>query len=79
VFSFEFSYQAKYELQAQGDESEHSIMKNKAAWIVTPKQRPLKVDDAPMPVLGPQDIIIRNHAIAINRKRSHCQLQPVLT
>lgn len=43
-------------------------MGNKAAWLVAAKERPLKVDDAPMPEPGPDDIIIRNHAVAINRK-----------
>lgn len=43
-------------------------MGNKAAWLLAAKQRPLKVDDAPMPEPGPDDIIIRNHAVAINRQ-----------
>lgn len=42
-------------------------MANKAAWLVGKQARPLKVDDAPMPEPGPDDIIVRNHTVAINR------------
>jgi NADPH:quinone reductase-like Zn-dependent oxidoreductase len=49
-------------------ETTSSHMSNKAAWLTSAKERPLKVDDAPMPAPGPDDIIIRNHAVAINRE-----------
>ncbi|KAF3903566.1 Zeta-crystallin [Arthrobotrys entomopaga] len=41
-------------------------MSNKAAWLKAEKQRPMVVEDAPMPVPGPHEVIIRNHAVAIN-------------
>ena len=41
-------------------------MANQAAWLTAPKARPLKVDEAPMPEPGANEIVIRNHAVAIN-------------
>ncbi|KAF3940453.1 Zeta-crystallin [Dactylella cylindrospora] len=41
-------------------------MSNKAAWMMTPKARPLVVADAPMPTAGPGEVVIRIHAVAIN-------------
>lgn len=41
-------------------------MANKAAWITDVKARPFKVDDAPMPVPSTTEIVVRNHAVAIN-------------
>jgi NADPH:quinone reductase-like Zn-dependent oxidoreductase len=41
-------------------------MANKAAWLTGPKVKPFKVDDAPMPVPSADEVVIRNHAVAIN-------------
>ena len=41
-------------------------MSNKAAWITAPMAHPFKVDDAPMPKAGPGEVIVKNHAVAIN-------------
>jgi NADPH:quinone reductase-like Zn-dependent oxidoreductase len=41
-------------------------MANNAAWLTAPKEKPLKIDDAPMPTPNADEIVIRNHAIAIN-------------
>ena len=41
-------------------------MANKAAWLKNPKERPLQIDDAPMPTHGPDEVVIRNRAVAIN-------------
>ena len=41
-------------------------MSNKAAWLTAAKVRPLEVDDAPMPTPEPHEVVIRNHATAIN-------------
>jgi len=39
---------------------------NSAAWITESKGKPLKVDSAPMPEPGPNDVVVKNHAVAIN-------------
>jgi NADPH:quinone reductase-like Zn-dependent oxidoreductase len=39
---------------------------NKAAWLTEAKQNPLKVDHAPMPSPGPDEIVIKNKAVAVN-------------
>lgn len=39
---------------------------NRAAWIMEPKGKPLKVDHAPMPVPGDDEVLVKNHAVAIN-------------
>lgn len=41
-------------------------MANKAAWLTGLKVKPFKVDDAPMPIPKADEVIIRNHAVAIN-------------
>ncbi|ODM22810.1 hypothetical protein SI65_00399 [Aspergillus cristatus] len=41
-------------------------MTNRAAWIVSEKANPLKVDDAPLPKPEPGTIVIKNHAAAVN-------------
>ena len=41
-------------------------MANKAAWLTGAKVKPFKVDDAPMPVPEANEVVIRNHAVAIN-------------
>ena len=41
-------------------------MANKAAWITEAKARPFKIDDAPMPVPGPNEVVVRNRAVAVN-------------
>ena len=38
---------------------------NKAAWIPEAKAR-LVVKEAPMPMAGKGEVIVRNHAVAIN-------------
>lgn len=41
-------------------------MSNKAAWIVEAGGKRLEVKEAPMPTAGPNEIVIKNHALAIN-------------
>lgn len=41
-------------------------MANKAAWLKVAKERPFKVDDAPMPQPKADEVVIRNRAVAIN-------------
>ncbi|KAF2819338.1 GroES-like protein [Ophiobolus disseminans] len=41
-------------------------MSNKAAWITKPKGNPLEVKEAPMPKAGKGEVVIKNHAIAVN-------------
>jgi NADPH:quinone reductase-like Zn-dependent oxidoreductase len=45
---------------------------NKAAWLHKPGT-PLEVGDAPMPIPGPNEIVIQNSAIAINPLDTHMQ------
>jgi len=40
-------------------------MTNRAAWIVSEKAKPLKVDDAPLPKPEPGTLVIKNHAAAV--------------
>lgn len=39
---------------------------NNAAWITEAKGKPLKVHEAPLPKPGPNDVVVKNHAIAVN-------------
>ncbi|OAK97050.1 GroES-like protein [Phaeosphaeriaceae sp. SRC1lsM3a] len=41
-------------------------MSNQAAWILEPKGNPLVVKEAPMPKAGKGEIVIKNHAVAVN-------------
>ena len=41
-------------------------MANRAAWLIGPKERPLKIDDAPMPTPKANEVVVRNRAVAIN-------------
>jgi NADPH:quinone reductase-like Zn-dependent oxidoreductase len=41
-------------------------MSNKAAWITKPKGNPLEVSEAPMPKAGKDEVVIKNHAVAVN-------------
>ncbi|KKY24772.1 putative zinc-binding oxidoreductase [Phaeomoniella chlamydospora] len=41
-------------------------MSNKAAWLTASKAKPLKVDVAPLPKAGKGEVVIKNHAIAVN-------------
>ena len=45
---------------------------NQAAWL-DDKDTTLRISDAPMPVAGPGELVIRNHAIAINPLDWHMQ------
>jgi NADPH:quinone reductase-like Zn-dependent oxidoreductase len=45
---------------------------NKAAWL-REANTPLEVAEAPMPTAGPNEIVIRNAAIAINPLDCHMQ------
>lgn len=45
---------------------------NQAAWL-TKADTPLQVLDAPMPTAGPNEIVIRNSAVAINPLDTHMQ------
>lgn len=39
---------------------------NRGAWLPYKQARPLQVDDAPMPRPGPDEVIVKVHAVAIN-------------
>jgi NADPH:quinone reductase-like Zn-dependent oxidoreductase len=39
---------------------------NKAAWLYSAKLHPFKVDEAPMPTPGPNEVVVRNYAVAAN-------------
>ncbi|KAF2503205.1 quinone reductase [Lophium mytilinum] len=41
-------------------------MSNKAAYLSSEKAHPFNVDDAPMPVPATHEVVIKNHAVAIN-------------
>lgn len=41
-------------------------MSNQAAWITKPKGNPLEVSEAPMPKAGKGEVVIKNHAVAVN-------------
>ncbi|KAH7117852.1 zinc-binding oxidoreductase CipB [Dendryphion nanum] len=41
-------------------------MSNKAAWLTAAKAKPLKVDSAEFPKAGPNEVVIKNHAVAVN-------------
>ena len=45
---------------------------NKAAWL-DEKDTPFRVGEAPMPDPGPDEIVIKNHAIAVNAVDWHMQ------
>lgn len=45
---------------------------NQAAWLIK-ADTPLQVGDAPLPTAGPNEIVIRNHAVAINPLDTHMQ------
>ncbi|KAK8063485.1 alcohol dehydrogenase [Apiospora saccharicola] len=40
--------------------------KNMAAWLTSPKSRPFTVAEAPMPVPGPDEVLVRVRAVALN-------------
>lgn len=39
---------------------------NTAAWLTAEKQHPFEVKEAPYPELTAEEVIIKNHAVAIN-------------
>jgi NADPH:quinone reductase-like Zn-dependent oxidoreductase len=41
-------------------------MSNQAAWITNPKGNPLEVKEAPMPKAEKGEVVIKNHALAVN-------------
>lgn len=41
-------------------------MTNQAAWLTAAKARPFEIAEAPMPVPRTGEVVIRNHAAAIN-------------
>ncbi|GME40097.1 alcohol dehydrogenase [Neofusicoccum parvum] len=43
------------------------MSQNKAAWIKGPRTKPLEVDHAPLWKPGPGELLIRNHAVALNK------------
>jgi NADPH:quinone reductase-like Zn-dependent oxidoreductase len=45
---------------------------NKAAWLLK-AGTPLEVGEAPMPTAGPNELVIRNAAVAINPLDCHMQ------
>ncbi|KAK8000830.1 GroES-like protein [Apiospora marii] len=40
--------------------------KNMAAWLTSPKSRPFRVAEAPVPVPGPDEVLVRVRAVALN-------------
>ncbi|KAE8154971.1 chaperonin 10-like protein [Aspergillus avenaceus] len=42
------------------------MSQNQAAWLTAPKTKPFEVGPAPMPKPGPGQIVIKNHAVAVN-------------
>lgn len=48
------------------------MARNQAAWLDAKATR-LRVGDAPMPTPGPGEVVIKNHAIAINPLDWHMQ------
>lgn len=40
--------------------------KNMAAWLTAPKSRPFNVAEAPMPTPGPDEVVVRTRAVALN-------------
>ncbi len=47
-----------------------SAPKNQAAWLVKAGE-PFQVGDAPLPVAGPGEIVVKNSAVAINPVDGH--------
>ena len=41
-------------------------MKNQAAWIMAKKGKPLEVESSPEPRAGPDQIVIKTRAVAVN-------------
>lgn len=41
-------------------------MSNKAAYITEAKGKPLQVKDAPLPSAGKGQVVVKNHAAAVN-------------
>lgn len=41
-------------------------MSNKAAWTMAKAAKEFKIDDAPMPMPKDNEVVVRNHALAIN-------------
>lgn len=39
---------------------------NRAAWALSPKGRPFVVQEAPYPSPEPNEVVVKNHAVAIN-------------
>ena len=48
------------------------MVSNKAAWL-RKANTPLEVNEAPMPIAGPNELVVRNAAIAINPLDCHMQ------
>lgn len=42
-------------------------MSNKAAWITKSQRSPLEVGESEMPKAGRNEVVIKNHAVAINQ------------
>ena len=53
-------------------------MSNRAAILTEAKAHPLKVDDFPMPVASPHQMIVKNHAVAFNPADAIIQTAGVL-
>lgn len=41
-------------------------MSNQAAWLIEAKANPLVVKEAPMPKAGKGEVVVKNHAVAVN-------------
>lgn len=44
----------------------HSDVANRAAWLFEKQGKPLKVDQAPMPVPEADEVVVKNSAVAVN-------------
>jgi NADPH:quinone reductase-like Zn-dependent oxidoreductase len=53
-------------------------MSNRAALLTEAKAHPFKIDDFPMPVAGPHQMIVKNHAVAFNPADAIIQLNGAL-
>jgi len=48
------------------------MVANRAAWLHK-AGTPLEVDEAPMPIAGPGELVVKNAAVAINPLDTHMQ------
>lgn len=51
--------------KSKNNNDKAAIMSNQAAWIPSAKSK-LQVKEAPMPKAGKGEVVIKNHAVAVN-------------